>query len=184
MRSASPDGEPPWLNERESRAWRGLMQMDAHVRRRIEALTQRDTGLSGPDYAILVQLSESADGSLRAHELAEATQWEKSRLSHHLARMAERGLVTRQSCPATARHAHVAMTEAGRAAITTAAPIHLRHVRTWFVDLLTTEQLEALGSISDAVLAFRACPEGAESPPASPRLDALTDQTVRNTGYP
>jgi DNA-binding MarR family transcriptional regulator len=102
---------------------------------------------------VLVQLSEAPGGRLRAFELGGLTQWEKSRLSHHITRMADRGLVRRESCPTDNRGAFVVMTAAGRKAIEAAAPLHVEHVRRLFIDSLTPEQLDALAEISDAVLA-------------------------------
>lgn len=114
---------------------------------------QHASGLSGADYEVLVNLSEAPAGRLRAFELGRATQWEKSRLSHHITRMVERGLVRRESCPTDSRGAFVVMTAAGRKAIEAAAPIHVEHVRRLFLDSLTSEQLDALAAISEAVLA-------------------------------
>ena len=145
--------EPRWLSEREQRAWRGFIGMQAKLRAHMARLLQRDTGLSDSDYGVLVSLSEAPEGRLRAYQLGAALQWEKSRLSHHLSRMAERGLVTRQACPTDSRGAYVALTPAGRAAIEAAAPSHVDHVRQWFVDALTPEQLDQLAQISEAVIA-------------------------------
>ena len=44
-------------------------------------------------------------------------------------------------------------TAAGRKAIESAAPLHVEHVRRWFIDSLTPEQLDALAEISDSVVA-------------------------------
>jgi DNA-binding MarR family transcriptional regulator len=143
--------DPNWLDDRESRAWRGLMVMQAQVRRQVAQRVQRDSGLSEADYEVLVHLSEAADGRLRAVDLGMATQWEKSRLFHQITRMEARGLVVRESCERS-RQAHVALTAEGRAVIEAAAPIHVDHVRRWFIDALSDEQLDALGDISTAVL--------------------------------
>jgi DNA-binding MarR family transcriptional regulator len=86
-------------------------------------------------------------------ELGQATQWETSRLSHHLTRMERRGLVRREPCETDSRGAHVALTASGLAAITDAAPKHVEHVRRWFLDALSAEQLDALAGIADTVLA-------------------------------
>ena len=86
-----------------------------------------------------------------AAELAELG-WEKSRASHHVSRMASRGLVDKQRCDEDRRGAFVAITPAGRTAIEEAAPGHVRAVRELFVDLLTPAQLDALSAIADRVL--------------------------------
>lgn len=141
-----------WLNEREERAWRGFVNLQQQVRRRIARELQRNAGLSEADYEVLVRLSEAPDGRLRPYELGRATQWEKSRLSHHLSRMTERGLVERQFCPTDSRGSFVALTDEGRAAIAAAAPQHVEDVRRWFIDVLSAEQLDALAEISATVL--------------------------------
>src|SRR4051794_1679978 len=144
--------ETTWLSEREQRAWRGFLRMQARLRAQMARQLQRDTGLSDADYEVLVVLSEAPDSQLRAYQLGAAVQWEKSRLSHHLSRMIERGLVARRACPTDSRGAYITLTPAGRAAIEAAAPSHVGHVRHWFVDSLTPEQLDQLAAISEAVL--------------------------------
>ena len=123
---------------------------------RLTALLGRElheaSGLSLQDYFVLVVLTERPGGRLRAFELGEELGWEKSRLSHHISRMAERGLVVRERCPSDQRGAFVAVTEQGRREITAAAPGHVAAVRTHFVDLLKPEQLDQLGDITETVL--------------------------------
>jgi DNA-binding MarR family transcriptional regulator len=141
-----------WLTPREQRAWRGLVNLQRLINGRVARELQRLTGLSGADYEVLVNLSEAPGGRLRAFELGRATEWEKSRLSHHISRMADRGLVRRESCPTDSRGAFVVLTAAGRKVIEAAAPLHVEHVRQLFIDSLTPEQLDALSEISEAVL--------------------------------
>ena len=119
--------EPRWLDEREARAWRGFLRMQSELRRVARQL-QQEAGLSAADYEVLVSLSEAPGGRLRVFELGGATQWEKSRLSHHLTRMEHRGLVRRMPCPTDNRGANVVLTD-GPSAIEAAAPRHVEHVR-------------------------------------------------------
>jgi len=127
--------------------------MQGQLRGRLGSRLQRETGLSEADYEVLVNLSEAPGGRLRPTEIGGATQWEKSRISHHVSRMEERGLVKRMACPTDRRGSLVAITPAGRRAIEHAAPRHVEHVREVFIDALTPAQLDALAEISDAVLA-------------------------------
>jgi DNA-binding MarR family transcriptional regulator len=153
--------QPRWLNQREARAWRQFIVMQGQVRGRVGGRLQRETGLSEADYEVLVNLSEAPAGRLRPTELGGATQWEKSRLSHHVRRMEERGLVKRMACQSDRRGSFVVITAAGRRAIERAAPVHVEHVREMFIDALTPAQLDALADISEAVLARLADgPEG------------------------
>lgn len=128
------------------------MTTQAQVRARLARHLQRESGLSEADYEILVHLSEAPAGQLRAFQLGHATQWEKSRLSHHLSRMADRGLVQREQCPTDPRGAVMVLTDAGREAIAAAAPLHVEQVRRCFVNVLSPQQLDALADISDTVL--------------------------------
>jgi DNA-binding MarR family transcriptional regulator len=145
--------DPRWLNERENRAWRQFLEMSAQVRGKVGGDLQRDTGLSAGDYEVLVNLSEADNGRLRACDLGLRIQWEKSRLSHHISRMEQRGLVRRVPCTTDNRSTWVTITAAGRRAIGKAAPRHVEHVRQAFFDVLTPEQIDALAEISEAVLA-------------------------------
>jgi len=151
-------GETEWLDEREQRAWRGFLDMHATVNRALAAQLQRDTDLSLADYGILVTLSEADEGQLRSFAIAEKLQWEASRLSHQLRRMEARGLVERRSCPEDRRGVIIAITEAGRCAITKAAPLHVAEVRRVFIDRLDDAHLDALVDAADRIRATPAEP--------------------------
>lgn len=144
--------QPNWLGEREQRAWRGYLALQAEVQRRIARQLQRETGLTSAEYAVLVGLSEAPGGRLRVFQLRHAAEWEKTRLTHQITRMAARGLVVREPCIDDPRGAFVVLTEAGWDAISAAAPRHVAHVRHWFFDALRPEQIDALVDISAAVL--------------------------------
>ncbi|HEX3816082.1 MAG TPA: MarR family winged helix-turn-helix transcriptional regulator [Mycobacteriales bacterium] len=145
--------EPKWLNGPEARAWRGYRRMRALLDLQIARDLAADSRLSDTDYDVLSNLSEAADHQLRLTDLAALMLWSKSRLSHHITRMQQRGLVTREESPTDARAAVVLLTDAGWAAIRAAAPPHLKSVRRNFVDLLTHEELKALGDIAEKVVA-------------------------------
>jgi DNA-binding MarR family transcriptional regulator len=160
-------GEARWLDETEARAWRGFLRMHQLLRAELEGELTRSCGLSLADYEVLVSLSEAEGRRLRMSALADRLQWSRSRLSHQLARMQERGLVCRQDCPTDARGAFALLTPGGLAAIEEAAPGHLAGVRRHLFDRLSPEQVVALAEISEAVLAparTRSVPAGAEGP--------------------
>ena len=85
-----------WLDEREERAWRALQAMQLRLEAALARQLATESGLSYPDYLVLVALTDRADDRLRLFELGDALGWEKSRLSHHVGRMVERGLVTKE----------------------------------------------------------------------------------------
>ena len=143
--------ESQWLDEHEQRAWRGFLDMYAHVNRSLATQLQRDTDLSLADYAVLVTLTEADEGELRSFAIAEILQWEASRLSHQLRRMESRGLVERRSCPEDGRGVNIAITPAGLKAIDAAAPLHVAEVRRVFIDHLDDTHLDALADAADRI---------------------------------
>ncbi|MER5318654.1 MarR family winged helix-turn-helix transcriptional regulator [Streptosporangium roseum] len=156
--------DPRWLDEREFRAWLGYRRMRLLLDAQIARDLNRDSGLSDPDYDVLSALSSSKDRRWRLNQLAARMLWSKSRLSRHISRMEERGLVTREECAADARGADIVLTDGGLRAIEAAAPDHVESVRRHLIDLLTTEQIETLGDIADTVLAHLAEDQGDTTP--------------------
>jgi DNA-binding MarR family transcriptional regulator len=143
--------EPRWLDEREERAWRGLMAMQDGLSEFLERQLRNRSGLSNADYQVLAHLSEAPEGRLRSFELGGLLRWEKSRLSQHLGRMQNRGLVSRERCATDQRGAVIAITPKGGDLIEAAAPLHVADVREVFIDHLTASELETLAGIGDKV---------------------------------
>jgi DNA-binding MarR family transcriptional regulator len=149
----------PWLTEREAAAWKAVRDLGQPLWTALGRELQRESGLSMADYEVLVVLSESPGSVLAYRDLAEATGWEKSRLSHHITRMERRGLVRREGCETDARSANVVLTEPGRACIESAAPGHVQSVRRLLIDQLTGQQIDALIAIGDQISkVLEACP--------------------------
>ncbi len=149
---------PHWLSPDELDAWRSFSLMQLQLFGLIGRELAAD-GLSYADYVVLAALSERPDRQASSGVLGRQLGWEKSRLSHHLARMEQRGLVARATRPGGSRTASVTMTTAGAAAIAAAAPAHVAVVRRHLVDLLDPAQMRALGEISRIVL--ERLPDGA-----------------------
>ena len=141
-----------WLTEEEQRAWRGLLRMTAQLNARANRLLLQEYGISLADYEVLVALSEAPEGQLRVFEVADALAWEQSRVSHQLARMQRRGLITREGCATDARGAFAVLTTVGRATIERAAPAHVEQVRQLVFDELSHEQVSGLTEITTRVL--------------------------------
>jgi DNA-binding MarR family transcriptional regulator len=138
------------LSERELLVWRSLLDTTTELRRLLSAELQR-VELSPGDYAVLLALTEAPERTLRSSELADAIDWERSRLSHHLGRMERRGLIRRAECPGDSRGALVVLTEDGYAAIRRASGPHLRAVKRLFADALDERQLENLADVLGAI---------------------------------
>jgi DNA-binding MarR family transcriptional regulator len=135
------DGQPRWLNPDEQQAWRATVNLSQLLMRQLD----RDLnahGLNGHDYEILVELSEAPDNRLRM--LADATSQSRSRLSHQVSRMENRGLVRRDDCEGDKRGTFAVLTAEGMATIERVAPDHVDNVRRHFIDRLSPRQLEEI----------------------------------------
>jgi DNA-binding MarR family transcriptional regulator len=146
------------LTPEAQRAWTAFITMQRRLFVHLHRHLQSEFGLSGSDFEILVNLSEAPGGRMRPFELSKATQWEKSRMSHQLRRMGERGLVRREATK-DPRYADIVLTDEGRAAVVGAVPRHAEAVRALFGDAVGAENLEAFAEacerVSDATLAHR-----------------------------
>jgi DNA-binding MarR family transcriptional regulator len=157
------DETSQWLSRAEQHAWRSFLRMQEKLAARLGRELLTESGLSPPDYGVLVELTDAPDGRRRLQELAKALEWEQSRMSHHIARMTKRGLVGREECLDDGRGVLVAITPAGREAIEAAAPHHVAAVRRVFIDRMTPEELGTLARISDRIVA--ALEREADPPP-------------------
>jgi DNA-binding MarR family transcriptional regulator len=142
-----------WLTPEEQRAWRGFVRLHERLGGRLARLLQSESKVSAADFAVLVHLTDAPDGRQRYQDLARALEWEKSRMSHHIARMAGRGMVVREECAEDARGAFVVITDAGRAVIEVVVPRHVEAVRELFMDHVTPAELRVLAEISERVIA-------------------------------
>jgi DNA-binding MarR family transcriptional regulator len=111
---------------------------------------------------VLVALTAQPDDRMRAYELARFIAWDKTRLSHHLKRMAARGLIAKHPCPSDRRGFDIAVTPEGRRAIEAAAPGHVDAVRRLFVDHVTEQELDTIAGVAERVVAALGC-----GPPAT-----------------
>ncbi|WP_262264295.1 MarR family winged helix-turn-helix transcriptional regulator [Pantoea dispersa] len=134
------------ISDAEWQAWRGYRRLAEIITGRIVREINEATGLSGPDFMILMEINRSPQGVMLQRELLEYLEWDKSRLSHQLSRMAARDLVQRSR--ATRAGISVRMTAAGSQLLATARPIHAAGVRRNFLDLLTPEDIEGLIAIT------------------------------------
>jgi DNA-binding MarR family transcriptional regulator len=143
---------PQRLDERQRLMWKAYRDVYQELSTVLEDQLLRDAGLSGSEYAVLVVLSHSPDGVLRARELGSELGWDRSRLSHLVGRMEKRRLVAREDCEEDARGSMVRLTDAGRATVDGVAPEHSEAVRRYFFNALSSDELETLAVVFDRLL--------------------------------
>lgn len=143
--------EPRWLDRPEQEAWRAYLDSTRLLMQALDRQLTADAGLSFADYELLVRLSEAPDRRMRMSDLADVIQSTRSGATRAVARLESSGWVRRVGCASDKRGMHAALTDAGVAKLTAAAPGHVAAVREYMFDLLSTEQVESLQSASSAM---------------------------------
>jgi DNA-binding MarR family transcriptional regulator len=132
--------------------WRDFVAMHRHLARELDRQLQRDAAISQADFSVLVVLSEAPDRRLRTGELAELLAWEKSRVSHQVARMESRGLLERTECDTDGRGTWVGITNEGRRTLLGATREHSAAIRSLFFDNLHQGEKAALAGVTTRIL--------------------------------
>lgn len=126
------------LSSGELALWHAWKRATETVRTRVAADIAAQTGLSDPDFGVLTRVID-AGGRMRQNQLAESMGFHRSRLSHHLGRMRERGLIITE--PAS-NGVDVIATDQGRTLAERALPVHAAAVRRYLIDPLDGPDLE------------------------------------------
>lgn len=141
------------MDENEERAWRGLVLLHHKLFSHLERELIRRNGLSEPDFAVLMELLDAPEERIRFSNLRDNLGWQKSRLSKQISRMVSRGLVEKLAIDSDGRGVLIALTPEGQGTILGAIPKHYQDVRQWFIDSLSSDQLESIAQSSQAILA-------------------------------
>jgi DNA-binding MarR family transcriptional regulator len=147
-----PPGEPRWLDAEEQKAWRAWLYSTQLLQDRLDRELMHSTGISHAYYEILVALSETPGRMMRMSELADRCLSSRSRLSHAVSRLEERGWIRRQVCAEDGRGQLAVLTDDGFAALEAAAPVHVESVRTHLFDQLTPQQVDHMRDIGETLL--------------------------------
>ena len=126
-------------------AWVRFLQAHAAVTRRLEAELQGECDISLAEYEALLHLDVAADGQVRMSDLAGHLLLSRSGVTRLVDRLVAGGDVERRTCPSDARGSFAAITDAGRARLRAAAPIHLRGVREHFLARIPDDEIAPLG---------------------------------------
>jgi DNA-binding MarR family transcriptional regulator len=145
-----------WLTDDQQRTWLSYMRVFHRLEFEMNRQLQAECGLSFADYTVMNALSAEPGRRLQLTRLATRIGWERSRLSHQLQRMAQRGLVERVGSQTDRRATDAVLTEQGWKVLRSAAPKHVAWVRKLFfsdLDKAGAEQLaDLLGAVYETIL--------------------------------
>lgn len=140
------------LDDAEMATWLPTIRFVQLLPQVLDRALKAETGLNHAHYAILVTLANDPEKTIPMTELARIAGLSRSRLSHAIDSLQERGWVTRTSCSSDKRTLTAALTDAGRELLRSAAPVHVAQIRELVLDPLSAEEREQLGGILSKLL--------------------------------
>ncbi len=102
------------------------------------------TGISQPEFDVLVRLARSPRRRLRMTDLAAQTTLSTSGVTRLVDRLERAGLVERVACPTDRRSWYAALTDAGADRLAALVADNAVTIDQWFTGLLTADQLSTL----------------------------------------
>lgn len=141
--------ETPALTPDEWAFWHTWTQAQRLLTRELDRGLQRDSGISKAEFSVLLTLQRAPGHELRVSELCASLDWEKSRVSHQLTRMENRGFVARTEAGTGGRRTRVGLTAEGDRAARDAVAGHAGNIRRYFLDTLTPGQAAAIRAWSE-----------------------------------
>ena len=143
-------------------AWRGFIEAHARVMERLSKELLDEVELPLTWYDVLVQLSEADEHRLRMQDLADRVLLSQSGVTRLVDRLEKAGLVERARCTEDGRGMFAQLTAQGLETLRRTYPTHLRGVRQWFTDVLTSEETEVLARALTRIAAEARPPAGPE----------------------
>lgn len=145
--------EPRWLSDEEQLFWRKFLLAMRKVQHGIDRDLQNSHGLTTPEFAVLVNLSEAMpDQELRLRDLCLALDWDRSRTSHQVTRMEKRGLLSKRKCAEDGRGIMIGITEEGMRRLVAAAPDHVESVRRIVFDQINGDLMTPVEEFFDRII--------------------------------
>lgn len=168
-------------------AWEGFLHCQAAMVQQLARELDEAGEIPPSTYDILVQLSQ-AGGRLRLRDLVDRVVLSQPGLSRKVARLEQDGLLDRLPDPADGRGVQVRISRSGRAALRSAAQVHLSGIVRMFASRIDDDEAATLATVFRRLLAELARePEfvaaGSDSPPGDgARSDAFPTQRARPDG--
>ncbi|PVE98150.1 MULTISPECIES: MarR family transcriptional regulator [unclassified Microbacterium] len=140
------------LDDAEMATWLPTIRFVQLLPQVLDRTLKAETGLNHAHYAILITLAGRGESTVTMTELAQIAGLSRSRLSHALDSLEERGWVARSSCGSDRRTLSATLTPAGRELLRSAAPVHVAQIRELVLGPLSDEERAQLGTILTKLL--------------------------------
>jgi DNA-binding MarR family transcriptional regulator len=148
----APAGSEPCLDDRELRAWRGLLRAHAALTKALDNQLEAGHGLPLMSYEVLMQLADADERRMRMRDLASSVILSRSGLTRLVDRLEADGLLRRESCSSDARGAFAVLTDTGHEKLRAARATHLAGVRSMFLAHFDDAELDTLGDAWERVV--------------------------------
>jgi DNA-binding MarR family transcriptional regulator len=143
----------PGFTDEERRLWSAAMLVQMRLRYEMNHQLSMESDLSLNDFGILLTLNELRPEPMALRPLAARLGWELSRLSHHVRRMEQRGLVATARHPEDRRSTTVRATTAGQRTFESAIEGHAALVRRLYLDAVPEDAAPQMCEALEAVYA-------------------------------
>jgi DNA-binding MarR family transcriptional regulator len=138
-------GDMPGLDIAEQKSWQNFLDCGLRLYATLNRRLTDEHQLSLTDVRVLDLLGNTADGSARMGDLAEALASLPSRLTRQIGRLEAQGLVRRGASPDDRRGVVASITEDGRTVWRQAMLTYGQGVRTYYLGQLSRAQMVAMG---------------------------------------
>ena len=135
----------------QAAAWELYFTTTARLTERIEAALKCQSGLSMPEYSVLLMTDRAGEAGIRPSVLAHKVVFSRSRLTHTMKRLESRGLISRRPCQGDGRGGLVFLTDAGKRLFDEAALVQRDVIRRLFLNDITPEEIDMLTGLFSRV---------------------------------
>ena len=132
-------------------AWELYFTTTARLTERIEAALKCQSGLSMPEYSVLLMTDRAGEAGIRPSVLAHKVVFSRSRLTHTMKRLESRNLISRRPCQGDGRGGLVFLTDAGKRLLEEAAIVQRDVIRRLFLNEITPEEIDMLTGLFSRV---------------------------------
>ena len=132
-------------------AWELYFTTTARLTERIEAALKCQSGLSMPEYSVLLMTDRAGEAGIRPSVLAHKVVFSRSRLTHTMKRLESRDLISRRPCQGDGRGGLAFLTDAGKRLFDEAAIVQRDVIRRLFLNEITPEEIDMLTGLFSRV---------------------------------